>query len=166
MGLRSHDGNVALSCLASPTCIGVQGHGPVHWLSSDWRGKKGKAAKLHNRTGHLWTCQERAQCVESPDAGWVFFFFFSFLFPNISAAKTWVIEVFCLQVIWFASSSGAAESGKSTLVKQIKIIHGYGYSKQELMSFKVKYRYSMMQFAVTYHLFFSICLHTLYYGFF
>ncbi|XP_033998359.1 LOW QUALITY PROTEIN: guanine nucleotide-binding protein G(o) subunit alpha-like [Trematomus bernacchii] len=31
---------------------------------------------------------------------------------------------------------GAAESGKSTLIKQIKIIHSHGFSKQELMSFK------------------------------
>ncbi|KAM6957126.1 guanine nucleotide-binding protein G(o) subunit alpha-like [Aplochiton taeniatus] len=31
---------------------------------------------------------------------------------------------------------GAAESGKSTLVKQIKIIHSRGFSKQELISFK------------------------------
>ncbi|XP_068435188.1 guanine nucleotide-binding protein G(o) subunit alpha-like [Clinocottus analis] len=31
---------------------------------------------------------------------------------------------------------GAAESGKSTLIKQIKIIHSQGFSKQELLSFK------------------------------
>ena len=31
---------------------------------------------------------------------------------------------------------GAGESGKSTLVKQMKIIHGDGYSKEELRSFK------------------------------
>ncbi|KAG5279539.1 hypothetical protein AALO_G00078860 [Alosa alosa] len=31
---------------------------------------------------------------------------------------------------------GAAESGKSTLVKQIKIIHSNGFSRQELLSFK------------------------------
>uniref|UniRef100_UPI0037E7BA5F guanine nucleotide-binding protein G(o) subunit alpha-like n=1 Tax=Semicossyphus pulcher TaxID=241346 RepID=UPI0037E7BA5F len=31
---------------------------------------------------------------------------------------------------------GAAESGKSTLIKQIKIIHSHGFSKQELVSFK------------------------------
>ncbi|XP_057673270.1 guanine nucleotide-binding protein G(o) subunit alpha-like [Corythoichthys intestinalis] len=31
---------------------------------------------------------------------------------------------------------GAAESGKSTLIKQIKIIHSHGFSKQELLSFK------------------------------
>ncbi|KAM9844304.1 guanine nucleotide-binding protein G(o) subunit alpha-like [Aulostomus maculatus] len=31
---------------------------------------------------------------------------------------------------------GAAESGKSTLIKQIKIIHSHGFAKQELMSFK------------------------------
>ncbi|XP_076609380.1 guanine nucleotide-binding protein G(o) subunit alpha-like [Chaetodon auriga] len=31
---------------------------------------------------------------------------------------------------------GAAESGKSTLIKQIKIIHSHGFSKQELITFK------------------------------
>lgn len=33
--------------------------------------------------------------------------------------------------------SGPAESGKSTLIKQIKIIHSHGFSNQELISFKV-----------------------------
>lgn len=33
---------------------------------------------------------------------------------------------------------GAAESGKSTLVKQMKIIHSHGFTKQELLSFKVR----------------------------
>jgi len=33
---------------------------------------------------------------------------------------------------------GAGESGKSTLVKQMKIIHGDGYKVNELNSFKVK----------------------------
>ncbi len=37
----------------------------------------------------------------------------------------------------FSLASGAAESGKSTLIKQIKIIHSHGFSKQELISFKV-----------------------------
>ncbi|XP_042198494.1 guanine nucleotide-binding protein G(o) subunit alpha-like [Callorhinchus milii] len=32
---------------------------------------------------------------------------------------------------------GAAESGKSTLVKQMKIIHSHGFSDEELASFKV-----------------------------
>ena len=32
---------------------------------------------------------------------------------------------------------GTGESGKSTLVKQMKIIHNEGYSKQELMGFRV-----------------------------
>ncbi|XP_049602151.1 guanine nucleotide-binding protein G(o) subunit alpha-like isoform X1 [Syngnathus scovelli] len=31
---------------------------------------------------------------------------------------------------------GTAESGKSTLIKQIKIIHSHGFSKQDLISFK------------------------------
>lgn len=33
--------------------------------------------------------------------------------------------------------TGAGESGKSTVVKQMKIIHGDGYSRTELRSFKV-----------------------------
>ncbi|XP_062886632.1 guanine nucleotide binding protein (G protein) alpha v1 isoform X2 [Mobula hypostoma] len=32
---------------------------------------------------------------------------------------------------------GAAESGKSTLVKQMKIIHSHGFTEQELSSFKI-----------------------------
>lgn len=32
---------------------------------------------------------------------------------------------------------GAGESGKSTVVKQMKIIHGDGYNLTELRSFKV-----------------------------
>lgn len=35
------------------------------------------------------------------------------------------------------SLSGAGESGKSTVVKQMKIIHGDGYNKDELASFRV-----------------------------
>ncbi|XP_055008914.1 guanine nucleotide-binding protein G(o) subunit alpha-like [Boleophthalmus pectinirostris] len=42
-------------------------------------------------------------------------------------AETNVIKILLL---------GTAESGKSTLVKQIKIIHSQGFSKQELISFK------------------------------
>jgi guanine nucleotide-binding protein subunit alpha len=33
---------------------------------------------------------------------------------------------------------GTGESGKSTLVKQMKIIHNEGYTKEEMMSFKVR----------------------------
>lgn len=33
--------------------------------------------------------------------------------------------------------SGAAESGKSTLLKQIRILYSHGFSKPELVSFKV-----------------------------
>src|SRR5882724_5642890 len=32
---------------------------------------------------------------------------------------------------------GTGESGKSTLVKQMKIIHNEGYTKQEMMNFRV-----------------------------
>jgi len=32
---------------------------------------------------------------------------------------------------------GTGESGKSTLVKQMKIIHSEGYTKEEMMSFRV-----------------------------
>lgn len=38
----------------------------------------------------------------------------------------------------FGTGQGAAESGKSTLVKQMKIIHSHGFTKQELASFKVR----------------------------
>lgn len=41
---------------------------------------------------------------------------------------------------------GAAESGKSTLVKQMKIIHSHGFTKEELASFKV--RHFMMLFLI------------------
>ena len=34
-------------------------------------------------------------------------------------------------------SVGAGESGKSTVVKQMKIIHGDGYQREELESYKV-----------------------------
>lgn len=34
-------------------------------------------------------------------------------------------------------ASGPAESGKSTLIKQVKIIHSQGFSNKELISFKV-----------------------------
>lgn len=34
---------------------------------------------------------------------------------------------------------GTGESGKSTLVKQMKIIHNEGYTKDELMDFRVSY---------------------------
>lgn len=33
---------------------------------------------------------------------------------------------------------GAGESGKSTVVKQMKIIHGDGYQREELESYKVR----------------------------
>lgn len=35
---------------------------------------------------------------------------------------------------------GAGESGKSTVVKQMKIIHGDGYQRDELESYKVRGR--------------------------
>ena len=39
---------------------------------------------------------------------------------------------------YLTGSTGAGESGKSTVVKQMKIIHGDGYSESELRSFKVR----------------------------
>lgn len=44
--------------------------------------------------------------------------------------------------VMFAVITGAGESGKSTLVKQMKIIHGDGYKVNELNSFKVNYCYN------------------------
>ena len=41
----------------------------------------------------------------------------------------------------FPSSTGAGESGKSTVVKQMKIIHGDGYARTELESFIVSAYY-------------------------
>lgn len=41
-------------------------------------------------------------------------------------------------LFFFFFDVGAAESGKSTLVKQMKIIHSHGFTKQELTSFKVR----------------------------
>ena len=46
-------------------------------------------------------------------------------------------RVKCLSIV-ICDISGAGESGKSTLVKQMKIIHGDGYKVNELNSFKVK----------------------------
>lgn len=47
----------------------------------------------------------------------------------------------CFQIIlFFFPFKGAGESGKSTVVKQMKIIHGDGYSQTELESFKVSNR--------------------------
>lgn len=48
------------------------------------------------------------------------------------------ILVHQVSVKWhFVRAPGAGESGKSTLIKQIKIIHSQGFSRQELLSFKV-----------------------------
>ena len=49
--------------------------------------------------------------------------------------------------------TGAGESGKSTLVKQMKIIHGDGYKVNELNSFKVKY--SLLHVQCSTQLFFT-----------
>lgn len=35
------------------------------------------------------------------------------------------------------TSAGSGESGKSTIVKQMKIIHQNGYSKDELLNFRM-----------------------------
>lgn len=35
-----------------------------------------------------------------------------------------------------ADAAGSGESGKSTIVKQMKIIHQNGYTQDELMQFK------------------------------
>ena len=45
--------------------------------------------------------------------------------------------IICIPLLFFAALTGAGESGKSTVVKQMKIIHGDGYSQQELESFIV-----------------------------
>ena len=48
--------------------------------------------------------------------------------------------LFCYRSNVYSSSvtaTGAGESGKSTVVKQMKIIHSDGYSKEELEGFRV-----------------------------
>ncbi len=59
-----------------------------------------------------------------------------------SCLRGWVVIVVVASGAGWLSSlfvvaSGAGESGKSTVVKQMKIIHGDGYSQQELESFTV-----------------------------
>ena len=44
------------------------------------------------------------------------------------------ITLHCMRVPFV----GAGESGKSTVVKQMKIIHGDGYQREELESYKVR----------------------------
>jgi len=47
---------------------------------------------------------------------------------------------FCvLSAIYSFKLIGTPESGKSTLVKQMKIIYSHGFNKQELLSFKVQH---------------------------
>ena len=51
-----------------------------------------------------------------------------------------IIFIFCCSACINWSNdllAGPAESGKSTLVKQMKLIHSCGFTKQELISFKV-----------------------------
>lgn len=57
-------------------------------------------------------------------------------FRNLSG-YTEVLTFWSEAFLWLVCVSGAAESGKTTLIKQIKIIHSQGFSKQELLSFKV-----------------------------
>ena len=47
--------------------------------------------------------------------------------------EVWSVREYMLM----CETTGAAESGKSTLVKQMKIIHGDGYKVNELNSYKV-----------------------------
>lgn len=48
-----------------------------------------------------------------------------------------ILKSSCFESSFSVYSSGAAEGGKSTLVKQMKIIHNDGFSYDELLSFKV-----------------------------
>jgi sugar diacid utilization regulator len=40
-----------------------------------------------------------------------------------------------INIEWLSSYSGAGESGKSTIVKQMRIIHGEGYSEKDRLEF-------------------------------
>lgn len=57
-----------------------------------------------------------------------------------SAPSSFFFLVLCLPFphirVSHRARSGAGESGKSTLVKQMKIIHGDGYTQEELKSYK------------------------------
>jgi len=41
-----------------------------------------------------------------------------------------------IDVLGLSPAVGSGESGKSTIVKQMKIIHQNGYSREELMNFR------------------------------
>lgn len=56
-----------------------------------------------------------------------------------SALTTGVISTGSVQLhCMFVLLIGESESGKSTIVKQMKIIHGGGYQREELESYKVR----------------------------
>ena len=46
-----------------------------------------------------------------------------------------LIKIYLLQILFYYFS-GAGESGKSTIVKQMKIIHETGYSKEECEQYR------------------------------
>lgn len=55
----------------------------------------------------------------------------------LSCAETIADGVTVKDFLCSCPPPGAAESGKSTLVKQMKIIHSHGFTRQELLTFKV-----------------------------
>jgi G-protein alpha subunit len=54
-------------------------------------------------------------------------------FPSIFFDAKYVVRIYAHAVIL---PSGSGESGKSTIVKQMKIIHQNGYTRDELLSFR------------------------------
>lgn len=61
---------------------------------------------------------------------------FSFVWAFFCVAKV-AKAAFDTVEILFCLYKGAGESGKSTIVKQMKIIHNEGFSDEELRSFRV-----------------------------
>lgn len=55
---------------------------------------------------------------------------------------------------------GAGESGKSTLVKQMKIIHNDGFTPYELQSFKVRYCHNVRFFHIAFS--YDLSIYSLY----
>jgi guanine nucleotide-binding protein subunit alpha len=56
----------------------------------------------------------------------------------LDVLRWWLLGIFMLFATYAAGTqSGSGESGKSTIVKQMKIIHQNGYSKEELLNFRM-----------------------------
>lgn len=85
-----------------------------------------RRAKLHSRKGISWK-KEKAQLAAK----------------HVSPVKAEEGKVFKILIL------GTGESGKSTLVKQMKIIHNDGYSLDEILQFRVRHPLSCLVFICT-----------------